>query len=57
MRFWDTSAIMLLVSREPLADEMRRLLEEDVGMVLWWATRVECVSAISRQGRFARCRR
>ena len=51
MRFWDTSAIMLLVSREPLADEMRRLLEEDVGMVVWWATRVECVSAISRRAR------
>lgn len=51
MRFWDTSAIMPLVSREPLSDEMRRLLEEDVGMVVWWATRVECVSAISRRTR------
>jgi len=51
MRFWDTSAIMPLVSREPLSNEMRRLLEEDAGMVVWWATRVECVSAISRRGR------
>ena len=51
MRFWDTSAILPLVSREPLSDEMRRLLEEDVGMVVWWATRVECVSAISRRAR------
>ncbi len=51
MRFWDTSAIMPLVSREPLSDEMRRLLEEDAGMVVWWATRVECVSAISRRAR------
>lgn len=42
---------MPLVSREPLSDEMRRLLEEDVGMVVWWATRVECVSAISRRTR------
>ncbi len=42
---------MPLVSREPLSDEMRRLLEEDAGMVVWWATRVECVSAISRRAR------
>jgi predicted nucleic acid-binding protein len=30
---------------------MRRLLEEDAAMVVWWATRVECVSAISRRAR------
>ncbi len=51
MRFWDTSAIMPLVSREPLSDDLRRLLEEDAGIVVWWATRVECVSAISRRAR------
>ena len=51
MRFWDTSAIMPLLSREPLSGEMCRLLEEDAGMVVWWATRVECISAISRHAR------
>lgn len=51
MRFWDTSAIIPLVSREPFSKEMRRLLEEDAGMVVWWATRVECASAISRLAR------
>ena len=51
MRFWDTSAIMPLLSREPLSGEMRRLLEEDAGMVVWWATRGECISAISRRAR------
>ena len=51
MRFWDTSAIMPLISREPLSDEMGQLLEEDAGIVVWWATRVECVSAISRRAR------
>lgn len=51
MRFWDTSAILPLVSREPFSDETRRLLEDDAGMVVWWATRVECVSAISRRAR------
>jgi predicted nucleic acid-binding protein len=51
MRFWDTSAIMPLLAREPLSGEMRRLLEEDAGMVVWWATRVECIAAISRRAR------
>lgn len=51
MRFWDTSAIMPLVAREPFSDAMRRILEEDAGMVVWWATRVECASAISRRAR------
>ncbi len=51
MRFWDTSAILPLISREPFSDEMRRLLEEDAGMAVWWATRVECISAISRRAR------
>ena len=51
MRFWDTSAIVPLVSRESRTDTMRWLLEQDAGMVVWWATRVECVSAISRRAR------
>jgi predicted nucleic acid-binding protein len=51
VRFWDTSAILPLISREPFSDEMRRLLEEDAGMAVWWATRVECISAISRRAR------
>lgn len=51
MRFWDASAVVSLISREPFSDEARRLLEEDAGMVVWWATRVECVSAISRRAR------
>lgn len=51
MRFWDTSAIMPLISREPLSDDARKFLEEGEGIVVWWATRVECVSAISRRAR------
>jgi len=51
VKFWDTSAIMPLISREPLSDDARRFLEEDAGIVVWWATRVECVSAISRRAR------
>lgn len=51
MRFWDTSAIMPLIVRENHSDELHQLLEQDTGMVVWWATRVECVSAISRRAR------
>lgn len=51
MRFWDTSAIMPLISREPLSDDTRKLLREDAGIVVWWATPIECISAISRRAR------
>lgn len=51
MRFWDTSAIIPLIVREPRSKALRQLLEQDTGMVVWWATRVECVSAISRRAR------
>ena len=51
MRFWDTSAIMPLIVGEHRSEVLRRLLEQDTGMVVWWATRVECISAISRRAR------
>ncbi len=48
MRYWDTSALIALVVRE--ADTARRevQLREDGEIVTWWATRVECASAIGR---------
>lgn len=51
MRFWDTSAIIPLIVQEPRSETLRRLLEQDAGIVVWWATRVECVSAISRRAK------
>jgi predicted nucleic acid-binding protein len=42
---------MPLIVREPRSDALRELLEQDAGMVVWWATHVECVSAISRRTR------
>ena len=51
MRFWDTSTILPLIVREPRSDALHRLLEQDAGIVVWWTTRVECVSAISRRTR------
>lgn len=48
MRYWDTSALIPLVVRE--ADTARReaQLREDAEIVTWWATRVECASALGR---------
>src|SRR3989304_10601119 len=48
MRFWDSSAIVLLLVAEPstraLVDEFVR----DPELVVWWGTEVECVSALAR---------
>lgn len=51
MRFWDSSAVIPLCVREPGSDNVRRVLESDEDMAVWWATRVECASALSRRGR------
>ena len=42
---------MPLIVRENHSDALHQLLEQDTGMVVWWTTRVECVSAISRRAR------
>ena len=51
MRFWDSSAIIPLCLREANSDIMKRLLTTDEDMVVWWATRVECLSAMARRHR------
>ena len=51
MRFWDTSAIVPLCVTEPASAKVRRLLDADSSIVVWWATRVECLSALARRRR------
>lgn len=51
MKFWDSSAIVILCVKEPSSDTVRSLLAEDRSLVIWWATRVECVSTFMRQVR------
>ena len=51
LRFWDTSAIIPLILDEPASRSARAVLEEDVDVVVWWATRVEAISAIARRAR------
>ena len=54
MRFWDTSAIVPVCVGEPASAKVRRLVEEDPSIVVWWATRVECLSALARRRREGR---
>lgn len=51
MNYWDTSAIVPLLVRE--ADTVKREAELRTvpGVVTWWGTRVECVSALCRRER------
>ena len=48
MKFWDASAIVPLVITEPTTPTMQALAEKDPTMLVWWATEVECASAIAR---------
>ena len=51
MRFWDASAVVPLLVREPSTDVLLELLRKDDQMMVWWGTRVECVSALMRRFR------
>lgn len=51
MRFWDSSAIVPLLLEEPPREPMLAALESDAVMLVWWATPVEIVSALSRRER------
>ncbi|HEX9632229.1 MAG TPA: PIN domain-containing protein [Gemmatimonadales bacterium] len=48
MRFWDSSALVPLVLRQPQTPAARRLMEQDSEMVVWWGSAIECASAIAR---------
>jgi predicted nucleic acid-binding protein len=48
MKFWDASAIVPLVLTEPTTKAVQTLAEKDSTIIVWWATEVECASAIAR---------
>ena len=54
MRFWDSSAIIPLLVDEPSSPGVRAEYGRDPDIVVWWATVVECVSALARLEREAR---
>lgn len=51
MKFWDTSTVVPLIVEEPMSGPMKALLRGDSEIAVWWATWVECVSAMSRKSR------
>jgi len=51
VRFWDSSAIIPLCLKEQTSETVKRLIKADEDIVVWWATKVECLSALSRRRR------
>jgi hypothetical protein len=51
VRFWDASAVVPLLVSEPATGDMLALLEGDAERLVWWATPVECTSALARRER------
>jgi len=48
MRFWDASAVVPLLVAEPATAALQELAAADATMLVWWATEVECASALAR---------
>ena len=51
MNFWDTSALAVLDTGGTHGDSVRRTLEEDGSVALWWGAHVEYAAAVSRRER------
>jgi hypothetical protein len=54
VRFWDASAVVALCLEEARTAEVDALLRADAEMAAWWATPVECASALARSRRDGR---
>ncbi len=48
MRFWDSSALVPLIVAEAHSEVVQGLVAEDPEMMVWWASPVECASAVHR---------
>jgi predicted nucleic acid-binding protein len=53
VRFWDSSAIVPLLVGEASTAAATAEYQHDPQMMVWWATEVECVSALARMERDA----
>jgi predicted nucleic acid-binding protein len=47
--FWDSSALVPVLLPEARSDVLTALLTADKEIVIWWATPLECQSAIYRR--------
>jgi uncharacterized protein len=48
MKFWDASAVVPLIVGEGTTAALQSVAARDPVMLVWWATEVECASAIAR---------
>jgi len=48
VRFWDSSAIVPLLVAEASSEAVRVVYEADAEVLAWWATPIECASAVTR---------
>jgi uncharacterized protein len=48
VRYWDSSAIAPLLVVEDATESRKALLRSDPVMTVWWASRLECASALNR---------
>jgi predicted nucleic acid-binding protein len=48
VRFWDSSALVPLLVTEVASKVVLQELEQDPEVLTWWATEVECASAVCR---------
>ena len=51
MKFWDASAIVPLLVLERQTAQIQLLARQDPDLLVWWASAVECVSALARRER------
>jgi predicted nucleic acid-binding protein len=51
VKFWDTSAILPILVEEPATRAVARELGLDRLVIVWWGTRLECLSALARRER------
>jgi predicted nucleic acid-binding protein len=51
--FWDSSALVPLLVAEQRSGDVTTLIAEDKEMTMWWATPLECQSALYRRHREA----
>lgn len=54
MRFWDSSALVPLIVPEPSTAALEAVAKADPGVAIWWATPLECESALRRSLRAGR---
>lgn len=48
MRYWDSSALVPLLTEDAATDRMQTVYGEDPTMIVWWGSPVECMSALAR---------